>query len=141
MAELKTKVTDVDVRKYISELDMPEQKKADSLELLKIFEEVSGFQAQMWGSSIIGFGQYHYKSEKSKQEGDWFLVGFSPRKAGISLYVFTGGESQENLLKDFGKFKMGKSCININKLADINVEILKKFIQSSIVFLQTQHPN
>ena len=84
---------------------------------------------------MIGFGQYHYKSERSKQEGDWFLVGFSPRKAAISLYVYSGCAGQDELLNDLGKFKMGKSCIYVNKLSDIDLDTLKKLIHSTIAFL------
>lgn len=102
-------------------------------------QSFTGYEPKMWGESIIGFGKYHYKSERSTQEGDWPLVGFSPRKAAISLYVYSGCPGQEELLKDLGKFKMGKACIYINKLSDINQEALKKLIQSTIEFLQTKH--
>jgi uncharacterized protein YdhG (YjbR/CyaY superfamily) len=93
----------------------------------------------MWGTSIIGFGSYHYKSERSRQEGDWPLVGFSPRKSAISLYVYSGCSGQEDLLKDLGKFKMGKGCIYIKKLSDIDQETLNKLIKSTIEFLQSKH--
>lgn len=102
-------------------------------------QSFTGYEPKMWGESIIGFGKYHYKSERSTQEGDWPLVGFSPRIAAISLYVYSGCPGQEELLKDLGKFKMGKACIYINKLSDINQEALKKLIQSTIEFLQTKH--
>jgi hypothetical protein len=93
----------------------------------------------MWGESIIGFGSYHYKSERSRQEGDWPLVGFSPRKAAISLYVYTGLKEHEHLLKDLGKFKMGKACIYVKKLSDINKEVLGKLIKETIAFLQSKY--
>lgn len=93
----------------------------------------------MWGSSIIGFGKYHYKSEKSKQEGDWFLVGFSPRKVAISLYVNTENANKEDTLAELGKFKMGKGCIYIKKLSDINTDILREIIRKTIDFLQTKY--
>jgi hypothetical protein len=93
----------------------------------------------LWSGSIIGFGQYHYKSERSRQEGDWPLVGFSPRKAAISLYLYSGSPGQEDLLKELGKFKMGKACIYVKKLLDINQETLKKLVKSTIDYLKSKH--
>lgn len=139
MAELKTKKNDADVRDFINSYANTEQKKKDSFEIVKLMQEVSGFEPKMWGDSIIGFGQYHYKSERSSQEGDWMLIGFSPRKTAISLYVYTGCAGQEELLKDLGKFKMGKACIYVKKLSDINQEPLKKLMKSTIEFLQAKH--
>jgi hypothetical protein len=139
MAELKTKQNNADVREFINAFADTEQKKIDSYELLKLMQELTGFEPKMWGASIIGFGQYHYKSERSRQEGDWPLVGFSPRKAAISLYVYSGCSGQEELLKDLGKFKMGKGCIYVKKLSDINQEVLKKLMLSTIDYLQKKH--
>lgn len=139
MAEIKTKQTQADVAEFINTFADTEQKKKDSYELLSFMKEVTGFDPKMWGPSIIGFGSYHYKSDRSRQEGDWPLVGFSPRKAAISLYVYSGGELQNDLLKDLGKFKMGKACIYIKKFSDIDKEILKKMINSSIDFLQSKY--
>ncbi|WP_162343134.1 DUF1801 domain-containing protein [Cyclobacterium salsum] len=139
MAELKTKQNEDDVHEFIHGFAATEQKKKDSFELLKLMQDFTGFEPKMWGSSIIGFGKYHYKSERSRQEGDWPLVGFSPRKTAISLYVYSGCQGQEELLKGLGKFKMGKACIYVKKLSDINQETLKKLIQSTIAFLQSKH--
>jgi hypothetical protein len=139
MAELKTKQNEANVHEFINAFADTEQKRNDSFEILKLMQDVTGYEPKMWGNSIIGFGQYHYKSERSSQEGDWMLVGFSPRKAAISLYVYTGCSGQDDLLKDLGKFKMGKACIYIKKLSDINLEILKKLILSTIDYLQTKH--
>lgn len=139
MAELKTKQTAANVEEFIRTFAPTEQRKQDSFEILKLMQNFTGYEPKMWGESIIGFGKYHYKSERSTQEGDWPLVGFSPRKAAISLYVYSGCAGQEELLKDLGKFKMGKACIYINKLSDINQETLKKLIQSTVEFLQTKH--
>ena len=141
MAELKTQQNDADVQEFISSFAAKEQKRKDAFELLKLMEEWTGYQPKMWGSSMIGYGSYHYKSERSSQEGDWFLVGFSPRKSAISLYVYSGGTKQEELLKELGKFKMGKSCIYVNKLADINLGVLKKMVESTVSFLQKKHGN
>ncbi|NLX28870.1 MAG: DUF1801 domain-containing protein [Bacteroidales bacterium] len=139
MAELKTKKNDANVREFILSFADTEQKRNDSFELLKMMQEFTGFEPQMWGTSIIGFGSYHYKSERSRQEGDWPLVGFSPRKAAISLYVYSGMEEHEPLLKNLGKFKMGKGCIYVKKLSDINQEELKKIMGATIRFLQAKY--
>lgn len=139
MTELKTKQNDADVTDFINSFADTEQKKKDSFELLKLMQDFTGYEPKMWGPSIIGFGSYHYKSERSRQEGDWPLVGFSPRKSAISLYVYTGCAGQEDLLKELGKFKMGKACIYVKKLSDINLETLKKLIQTTIEFLQSKH--
>lgn len=125
MAELKTQLTGADVTIFIQTFADTDQKRSDSFELLKLMTEVSGFEPQMWGPTIIGFGSYHYKSERSRQEGDWPLIGFSPRKAAISLYVYTGMPEHEYLLQDLGKFKMGAACIYVKKLSDINIDVLK----------------
>lgn len=139
MAELKTKQTNQDVIEFINSFADTDQKRQDSLELLKLMQEFTGFEPKMWGASIIGFGSYHYKSERSRQEGDWPLVGFSPRKAAISLYVFTGLPEHEYLLKDLGKFKMGKACIYVKKLSDINLDALKRIMSETIKFLMTKY--
>lgn len=139
MAELKTKQTNHDVIEFINSFADTEQKRLDSFELLKLMQEFTGYEPKMWGASIIGFGSYHYKSERSKQEGDWPLVGFSPRKAAISLYVFTGFPEHEYLLKDLGKFKMGKACIYVKKLSDINIDTLKKIMGETINFLKLKY--
>jgi len=139
MAEIKTKQTNSDVTEFINAFADTEQKRADSFEILKLMQDFTGFEPKMWGPSIIGFGSYHYKSERSRQEGDWPLVGFSPRKAAISLYVYMGTKEQEKLLKEFGKFKMGKGCIYVKKLADINQDVLKKIMKATIDFLQAKY--
>ncbi|MEZ4904372.1 MAG: DUF1801 domain-containing protein [Spirosomataceae bacterium] len=139
MAELKTKQTNASVEEFINTFADTEQKRKDGFELLQLMQDFTGYAPKMWGPSIIGFGQYHYKSERSRQEGDWPLVGFSPRKAAISLYVYSGCAGQEELLKELGKFKMGKGCIYVKKLADINQETLKKLIKSTISFLESKY--
>lgn len=136
MAEIKTKQTDADVYEFINAFANTEQKKKDSFEILQLMQDVSGFEPKMWGPSIIGFGKYHYKSDRSSQEGDWPLIGFSPRKSAISLYVYSGCAGQDDMLKELGKFKMGASCIYVNKLSDINIEVLKKLMTTTIDHLQ-----
>jgi hypothetical protein len=139
MAELKTKQTNADVKEFINAFAETEQRRSDSFELLKIMQDFTGYEPKMWGASIIGFGSYHYKSERSTQQGEWPLVGFSPRKSAISLYVFMGGKANEHLLADLGKFKMGKACIYVNKLSDINKEALERLMQGTIDFLQKKY--
>ncbi len=139
MAELKTKQTNADVHEFINTNADTDQKRSDSFELLKLMQDFTGYEPKMWGASIIGFGSYHYKSERSRQEGDWPLVGFSPRKAAISLYVYTGSQEHEHLLKNLGKFKMGKACIYIKKLSDIDQNALKNLMKATIDFLKSKH--
>ena len=139
MAEVKTKQTDADVYEFINAFANSEQKKKDSHELIKFIQKITAYEARMWGPSIIGFGSYHYKSERSRQQGDWPMISFSPRKAAISLYVYCGSKGQDELLKDLGKFKMGKACIYVNKLSDINMEILEKLIISSVEYLKSKY--
>ena len=139
MAEIKTKQTEADVFEFIRAFADTDQKRQDSYELIRIMQEFTGFEPKMWGPSIIGFGKYHYKSERSSQQGDWPLVGFSPRKAAISLYVYTGSPQHAHLLDGLGKFKMGKACIYIKKLADINIEQMKVLMQASIDFLHEKY--
>jgi len=139
MAELKTKQNDADVSEFINSFADTDQKRADSFELIKLMQDVTGFEPKMWGPSIIGFGSYHYKSERSRQEGDWPLVGFSPRKAAISLYVYTGAKEHEQLLDGLGKYKMGKACIYIKKLSDINQDALRKLMRVTIEYLQLRY--
>lgn len=137
--ELKTKETDSSVIEFIEKVENV-KKREDAYQLLDIFTEATGYQAKMWGPSIIGFGKYHYKYA-SGHEGDAPLVGFSPRKAKISLYFATGDTKREDLLKDFGKHTTGKACVYINKVADINIDVLKALINQSVAFLKKAYPS
>jgi hypothetical protein len=138
MYKLKTKETDESVIEFINQVES-ERKREDAFKLLDIFTEETGCEAKMWGPSIIGFGSYHYRY-KSGHEGDAPLVGFSPRKAKISLYFATGDPDREELLKEFGKHTTGKACVYINKVADIDVDVLRKMIHQSIKFLREMYP-
>ncbi|MCT2537691.1 DUF1801 domain-containing protein [Aquibacillus koreensis] len=138
MYELKTKENDRSVIEFIEAVDSP-RKRESAYQLLDIFTETTAYPAKMWGSSIIGFGRYHYKYD-SGHEGDAPLVGFSPRKAKISLYFATGDKRRDELLKDFGKHTSGKACVYINKVEDININILKRLIHQSIQFLRETYP-
>ncbi len=139
MYEQKTKETDRSVLEFIEQVEQP-RKKEDAYRLLDIFTTTSGYEAKMWGPSIIGFGKYHYKYE-SGHEGEAPFVGYSPRKAKISLYFAPGDSNRQQLLESFGKHTQGKGCVYINKLDDVNVEVLKQLIVQSIDFLQATYPN
>ena len=138
MYEVKTKETDSSVIEFIEAVENP-RKREDAYKLLDIFTETTGYEAKMWGPSIIGFGSYHYKY-KTGHEGDAPLVGFSPRKAKISLYFATGDPEREKLLESFGKHTSGKACVYINKVADVDVEVLKELIRQSVEFLKETYP-
>lgn len=139
MSEIKTKQHDADVYEFIKAFSSNDQKIKDSHELIRIMEEITGSPPKMWGPTMIGFGSYHYKSKRSKQEGDWPLLGFSPRKAAISLYVFTGLKEHEYLLEDLGKFKRGKVCIYVKKLSDINMDALKELMSVTLLFMINEY--
>ncbi len=139
MAEIKTKQHDGDVFEFINTFANTDQKREDSYELVKIMQDLTGEPPKMWGPSMIGFGSYHYKSERSRQEGDWLLIGFSPRKAAISLYIYSGTPEQERLLENLGKYTMGKGCIYVKKLSDIDIEVLKNIMQTTIAFIEEKY--
>lgn len=136
-AKNKTTYTGVDVKEFISSYVESEQKKIDSFELVGLMTEWTGFEPKMWGPTIIGFGNYSYKYD-SGHEGEAPIIGFSPRKAAFSLYVYSPSETSKRLLVDLGKYKMAKSCIYVKKLSDINIPILKNLCMESINYI-TQH--
>jgi len=138
MAKTKTAYTGKDVMDFINSYVDNEQKKADSFRLIALMQEWSGFEPQMWGPTIIGFGNYHYKYA-SGHEGDAPIIGFSPRKAAFSLYVFSATERSEKLLADLGKFKMSKACIYVKKLADINISTLHELCKESINYINEHY--
>lgn len=134
----KTIPTGEDVHAFIRAFTHSEQKRRDSYHLIELMRSLSGEEPAMWGPSIIGFGRYHYKYA-SGHEGDAPLVGFSPRKAAISLYVFTGLEAHRHLLADLGKFKMGAACIYVNKLSDIDEKKLVALMNETIGYLKSKY--
>lgn len=136
----KTTDTGVDVSDFISSFVDSEQKKADSYQLINLLSRWSGYKPRMWGPSIIGFGNYHYRYE-SGHEGDAPILGFSPRKAALSLYVYAPTDDSKRLLTDLGKFKMGKMCIYVKKLSDINLTVLEKLCKKSIDYVDTHYKN
>lgn len=138
MSEPKTKLNHGSVEDFINSVP-DEVKKHDSFALLEMFTTITGEQPKMWGSSIIGFGQYHYKSERSTQEGDWPLTGFSPRKQNLTIYVMPGFKDYQDLLKDLGKHKTSVGCLYIKKLADVNIGVLEKLIKKSYFEMKKKH--
>lgn len=132
MAKLKTTVTKASVTAFINTVQDPVQR-ADAKTLLALFKKVTQEKPKMWGSAIIGFGMYHYKSERSAQEGDWPLVAFSPRKQNLTLYVMLGFQDFTALLKKLGKHKTSKGCLYIKKLSDVDMLVLEKIIKQSFV--------
>ena len=129
----KTKVTEIQVSDFINSFVDDKQKREDSLQLIELMKKWSGFEPKMWGPTIIGFGSYHYKYA-SGHEGDCLLIGFSPRKKAFSLYVYTPQQNNTELLHKLGKFKMGKACIYINKLLDVDLDVLEVLCKSTIHF-------
>ena len=129
-AELKTKVNDASVTDFLNNVE-DEQKRKDCLEVARMMEQVTKQQPKMWGTSIVGFGLYHYKGA-SGREGDWMLIGFSPRKQNITLYIMSGFEQYPGLMKKLGKYSTGKSCLYIKRLSDIDVNVLKQLMTESL---------
>jgi hypothetical protein len=130
MAENKTKPTRVSVAAYIAALK-DERKRADAKALVTMMQAASGEKPQMWGPSIIGFGSYHYKYE-SGREGDTPIIAFSPRKAAIVLYIAAGLSGSKALVKKLGKHSMGKGCLYMKRLADVDETVLKKLVANAV---------
>ncbi len=140
MSELKTKKNDGSVLEFIDSVEN-NQRRSDALELLEIFGSATGMQPKMWGASIIGYGQYHYKSERSNQEGDWPLVGFSPRKASLTIYAMPEAHGYADNLAKLGKHKTSVACIYINRLSDIDKDVLSQIIQDSVAEMKRLYPS
>ncbi len=139
MAEIKTQKTKESVTKFIAAIET-EDKRKDAKTLLKLFTEITKEKPALWGTAIVGFGTYSYKSEKSKQAGDWFMVGFSPRKAYLAVYIIAGINKYPALLKKLGKFKVSTgSCLYINKLADVDLDVLKEIVSAGYQEMRSQH--
>ncbi len=134
----KTAETAVSVTDFINSYVENEQKKTDSFRLIELMRTWSGFEPKMWGPTIVGFGSYHYKYA-SGHEGDAPLIGFSPRKPEFSLYVFSPTADNKHLLDGLGKFKMGKACMYVKRLADINIPVLEKLCRTTIAYINEHH--
>lgn len=137
MAELKTKKNRVSVAGFINKVEN-KQRKADCFEIMDIMKEITKEEPAMWGSSIVGFGSYHYEYASGKT-GDWPLTGFSPRKQNLTLYIMAGFEQYEALMSKLGKYKTGKSCLYISSLADIDKAVLKKLIKNSVQAMKKRY--
>jgi len=138
-AAAKTKPTEKNVHEFLAEVT-PEQKSKDCLALVEIMRAVTKMEPKMWGPSIVGFGQYHYKYE-SGHEGDSCLIGFSPRKANITLYVAatTMAKEHKDLTDKLGKYKISGSCLHINKLSEVDTKVLKEIINKAFAYMKAQH--
>ena len=130
MTELKTKKNEASVEGFLESVEN-EKRREDSFVVLKLMKEVTGEKPVMWGTSIVGFGNYHYKYA-SGRDAEWMKVGFSPRKKNMTLYIMDGFGSYNSLLQDLGKYSTGKSCLYINKLEDVDREVLKELVKQSV---------
>lgn len=139
MSVIKTKPTGVDIDEFLASVE-PENKREDSKELKKLFDNILKEKACLWNNNMIGYGSYHYKSDRSKQEGDWPLTGFSPRKQHIAVYIMSGVDNYKDLLDGLGKYKISSgSCIYINKLNEINMDVLERIIQRSVADMKKKY--
>lgn len=127
MAELKTRPNRADVGKFLDSIE-DERKRRDSLTLLGIMEEISGVRPTMWGDGIVGFGTYRYRYA-SGREGEWFVTGFSPRKQALTVYLMCDIAAEQQLLNRLGKYRIGKSCLYVKKLEDIDEAVLRQLIE------------
>lgn len=137
MTENKTKPTGTDVDAFIETVDHP-TRKADAIRLKELMTRISGEEAVLWGDSLIGFGTYHYKYE-SGREGDFFLTGFSPRKTSLSLYIHGVFPERDEILSRLGKHKTGRACVYVNKLADVDLDVLEELISTSLVHMRATY--
>ena len=138
-AENKTKPTEVDPKDFVAAVES-DKKRADAEMLLDFFERVTGLKPKMWGPSLIGYGRYHYKYE-SGREGDMLMTGFSPRKANLVMYIMPGYRSEEmqEKLSRLGKHKLGKSCLYINKLADVDLDVLEEIVRDGVDYMRENY--
>jgi hypothetical protein len=138
MGDNKTRPTDAAVAAFIDAVDHP-TRRADALALDAIFRDVTGWQPRMWGPSIVGYGSYRYAYD-SGRSGEMCATGFSPRKANLSIYIMPGYADFGNILAGLGKHRLGKSCLYINKLADIDRDVLKRLIRAGLDDLAARWP-
>jgi hypothetical protein len=138
MAELKTRENDGDVISFLNKIEN-EQRRRDCFELLEFLTEITGEKPKMWGPGIVGFGNYHYKYE-SGREGDWFLIGFSPRKQNLTIYIMSGFKILEDIMHDLGKYKTGSSCLYVKKLSDIDKGKFKLLVERSNAYMKKIYP-
>ena len=138
MAELKTRLTGESVVEFLNTVE-DENKRKDCFAILDLMQEVTGSEAEMWGSSIVGFGRYHYRYS-SGREADWLLVGFSPRKQNLTLYITSGFDEYGNLMSKLGKHTTSKSCLYVKRLADVDQATLKELVRLSVEHMRRTNP-
>jgi len=129
VADLKTKKSQKSVERFLGGVENTTRRE-DARKVLALMQEVTGEEPAMWGDSIVGFGKYRYKYE-SGREGEWFLVGFSPRKANLTLYIMSGFSRYQELLAKLGKHKTGKACLYVNSLSDVDMKVLRRLVRES----------
>ena len=137
MSDMKTVPTDANVVKFLSSVEN-DQRRQDSLEVLDMMKEITGEKAVMWGPSIVGFGQYHYRYERGR-EGAMLITGFSPRKTSLTVYIMPGFDRYDQLMSKLGKHKTGKSCLYIKKLNDIDRDVLRQLIRESYDYMREKY--
>jgi hypothetical protein len=130
MAELKTKMNDQSVDGFLNRIE-DDKKRQDSYKILQLMKDATQAEPKMWGDSVVGFGNYHYKYA-SGREGDWFLAGFSPRKQNLTLYIMSGFDGYDDLMQRLGKYKTGKACLYVKNLDDVDQGVLKQLIEQSV---------
>ena len=139
MSDLKTRPNDASVEAFIDAVEHP-RRREDARILLELMRRVTGEDPVMWGAAIVGFGRYHYRYA-SGQEGDWPIVGFSPRRQNLSIYIMPGFEAYGDLLSRLGKHKTGKSCLYVNKLADVDVDVLEALVRATAEEMKRRYPS
>ena len=137
MSELKTKRNEGDVDVYLDTVENP-RRREDARRVLDLMREITGEPPKMWGSSIVGFGSYHY-TYASGREGDWPVVGFAPRKQNLVLYIMPGFARYDSLLARLGKHRTGRSCLYVNKLADVDPDVLEELVRESVVEMKRRY--
>ena len=138
MAEIKTKKNDASVEAFLQTIKEAEKIK-DCAVVLKMMKQITKQEPKMWGSSIVGFGSFHYKSERSKQEGDWFMIGFSPRKQNLTIYIISGFGLYMEQLKNLGKHTTSVSCLYVKRLSDINIKVLEELVSLSFKHMKEKY--
>ena len=138
MAEMKTKATAVDVQAFVENIE-DEGQRRDAQEILRMMKRITGEKPAMWGESIVGFGRYHSRYD-SGREGDWFLTGFSPRKRDLTLYIMAGFDRWDELMERLGKYRIGKSCLYIRRLEDVDAKVLAELIEASVDHMKRTYP-
>ena len=137
MAENKTKPAKQSVTAFINSIE-DKQKRADVRKVAAMMRKATGGRAAMWGSNIVGYGQYHYKYD-SGREGDFMLTGFSPRKQALTVYIIAGFQHFESIMSKLGKYKTGKSCLYIKHLSDVDETVLERLIAASVRYMRKNY--